>query len=48
MKVIACIDDSAVIKQILDHLKHKAETSESKALSESRALPAGPYQGLFD
>nr|BEI32170.1 putative transposase [Pseudoalteromonas sp.] len=27
MKVIACIEDPIVIKQILDHLKHKAETS---------------------
>jgi len=48
MKVIACIEDSAVIKQILDHLKYKAETSESRALPESRAPPAGLPLGLFD
>ena len=28
MKVIACIEDPEVIKQILDHLRQKAETSE--------------------
>jgi hypothetical protein len=49
MKVIAepsdrCIEDPVVIKQILDHLEDKAETSESRALPESRAPPAG----LFD
>ena len=48
VKVIACIEDPVVIKQILDHLKHKAETSESRALPESRAPPAGLHQGLFD
>ncbi|MGY1358097.1 transposase, partial [Klebsiella pneumoniae] len=40
MKVIACIEDPIVIKQILDHLKHKAETSGTRALPESRAPPA--------
>ncbi len=48
VKVIACIEDPVVIKQILDHLKHKAKTSESSALPESRAPPAGLHQGLFD
>jgi hypothetical protein len=48
VKVIACIETPVVIKQILDHLKHKAETSESRALPESRAPPAGLHQGLFD
>jgi len=47
MKVIAetpdrCIEDPVVIKQILDQLKHKAETRESRALPESRAPPARP------
>ncbi|MGD9169276.1 MAG: hypothetical protein PVI97_04350 [Candidatus Thiodiazotropha sp.] len=37
-----------MIKQILDHLEQKAETSESRLLPESRAPPAGLYQGLFD
>jgi hypothetical protein len=35
MKVIACIEDPVVIKQILDYLKHKAEAGESRALPES-------------
>jgi hypothetical protein len=48
MNVIACIEDPVVIKQILDHLKHKAETSESRALPESRAPPAERPPGLFD
>lgn len=48
MKVIACIEDPVVIKQILDHLKHKAETIESRALPESRAPPAGLQMGLFN
>jgi hypothetical protein len=33
MKVIACIEDPVVIKQILDHLEHKAEASEPWALN---------------
>jgi hypothetical protein len=48
MKVIACIEDPVVIKQILDHLENKAETSESRALPESRAPPAELPRGLFD
>jgi len=48
MKVIACIEDPVVIKQILDHLEHKAETSECRVLPESRAPPAGRQSGLFD
>ncbi|GHL78620.1 hypothetical protein ECZU34_63680 [Escherichia coli] len=48
MKVIACIEDPIVIKQILDHLKHKAETSGTGALPESRAPPAELLLGLFD
>jgi hypothetical protein len=48
MKVIACIEDPVVIKQILDHLEHKAEASEPRALPESRAPPVGPQSGLFD
>ena len=48
MKVIACIEDPVVIKQILDHLKHKAEASEPGALPESRAPPAELHHGLFD
>ncbi len=48
VKVIACIEDPVVIKQILDHLKHKAETNEPSPLPESRAPPVGLQQGLFD
>jgi hypothetical protein len=47
-QALACIEDPVVIKQILDHLKHKVETSESRALPESRAPPAGLPLGLFD
>jgi len=53
MKVTAetsdrCIEDPVVIKQILDHLKHKAETRESRALPESRGPPADLQLGLFN
>ncbi len=48
MKVIACIEDSIVIKQILDHLEHKAEASQPRALPESRAPPVEWHHGLFD
>lgn len=48
MKVIACIEDPVVIKQTLDHLKHKAEASEAGALPESRAPSAELHHGLFD
>lgn len=48
MRVIACIEDPVVIKQSLDHLKRKAETSERSPLPERRTPPAGLQQGLFD
>ena len=48
MKVIAFIEVPVVIKQILDHLKHKAEAGESRALPESRAPPVGLQSGLLD
>jgi hypothetical protein len=48
VKVIACIEDPVVIKQILDHLKHKSEASQPGALPESRAPPAELPHGLFD
>ena len=35
MKVIACIEDPIVIKRIPDHLKHKAETSGTRALPKA-------------
>ncbi len=48
VKVIACIEDPIVIKQILDHLEHKVEASELRAIPESRAPPAELPPGLFD
>lgn len=48
MTVIACIEDAVVIKQILDHPKHQAETGGARALPESRAPPAEMHLGLFD
>jgi len=48
MKVITCIEDPVVIKQIIDHLKHQAETGESRSLPESRAPPVELQQGLFN
>ena len=47
VKVIACIEDPKVIRQILDHLRQKAQTSESVVLPESRAPPVGLTHGLF-
>ena len=38
IKVIACIKDPVVIKQILDHLKQTAETNEPNPLPESHRL----------
>jgi hypothetical protein len=37
VKVIACIEDPALIKTILTHLKEKTTLSESIRLPESRA-----------
>jgi hypothetical protein len=48
VKVIAGIEDPVVIKQILAHLKHKAESGEPEVLPESRAPPAELHHGLFD
>ena len=47
MKVIACIEDPEVIKQILDHLRHKAQVSEPGALPESRVPPVRPQWGCL-
>ena len=47
MKVIACIEDPAVIQKILEHLKHKDQANESKVLPVSRGPPAGLPPGLF-
>jgi len=45
VKVIACIEDPAVIKTILGHLKEKGETREPIPLPESRGPP---QTTLFD
>ena len=37
-----------MIKQILAHLKHKAESGEPEVLPESRVPPAELHHGLFD
>ncbi len=39
MKVIACIEDPKVIRQILDHLEHKGEYQDAIQLPDSRAPP---------
>ena len=44
VKIIASIEDPAVIKQILAHLERKAESKEYNPLPESRAPP---QTGLF-
>lgn len=43
--MIACIEDPAVIKKILDHLNEKAASEKTGLLPESRAPP---QIGLFD
>jgi hypothetical protein len=44
----ACIEDPlVVIRQVLDHLRQKVETSEPSVLPESRAPPVGLTHGLF-
>jgi hypothetical protein len=48
MKVIACIEAPLLIKQVLDHLRQKVETSEPSVLPENRAPPVGLTHGLFD
>ena len=44
----ACIEDPVVIRQVLDHLKQKVETSKSGVLPETWAPPAELHHGLFD
>ena len=39
MKVIASIENPVVIKQILDHLKHKGKYQDAIYLPVSRASP---------
>jgi hypothetical protein len=45
VKVIASIEDPAVIKQILAYLKRKVESKELNPLPESRAPPQGSLFG---
>jgi hypothetical protein len=44
VKVIACIEEPAVIEKILTHLDKKAPPAEPNPLPESRAPP---HAGLF-
>ncbi len=48
MKVIACIEDPAVIQKILDHLKIKEETRDPFSFPESREPLAGEQAVLLD
>jgi hypothetical protein len=48
MKVVACIEDIAVIKKILDHLKKKDEANKSNPLPECRAPPFGLPVGRLE
>ena len=43
VKVIACIEDSAVIKKILTHLQQKAPVAQMGLLPEGRAPPADVF-----
>ena len=55
MKVIACIEDPAVmpkalaalagqaLRKVLDHLKEKDERPQGSRLPETRAPPIGPF-----
>ncbi|MCF6263493.1 MAG: hypothetical protein L3J24_07915 [Xanthomonadales bacterium] len=45
IKVIACIEDPAVIQKILAHLDNRAGSTDLSLLPECRAPPA---TGLFD
>ena len=45
VKIIACIEDPAVIKKILAHLDDRANPADLSLLPECRAPPA---TGLFD
>jgi hypothetical protein len=45
VKVIASIEDPAVIKQILAHLQRKAESKEFNPLPESKATLQGSLFG---
>ena len=52
VKVIACIEDPALIEKILTHLQEKATAAETGLLPESRAPPVyaqgtGRQAGLF-
>ncbi len=44
VKVIACIEDPAIIKKILTHLDRNAHSAEATPLPQSRAPPGA---GLF-
>ena len=39
MKVIACIEDPAIIKQILEHLKKQIPATKKYAIPQGRSTP---------
>ena len=45
LRVIACIQDSEIIKKILDHLNEKSACLDTNRLPETRAPP---QQGSLD
>ncbi|MBK9132420.1 MAG: hypothetical protein IPM20_12390 [Gammaproteobacteria bacterium] len=47
VRIIASIEDPAVIQKILAHLKSTEETHEPFPLPESRAPPTGEQADLF-
>jgi hypothetical protein len=47
VRIIACIEDPAVIQKILDHLKSTEETRDPFSFHESRAPPTGEQAVLF-
>jgi hypothetical protein len=44
VKVIACIEDPAVIEKILTHLQEKVVSGPKDLLPQSRAPPAGLFE----
>jgi hypothetical protein len=43
VKVIACIEDPAVVKRILDHLAHRDESAQALPHLARAPPPAKPY-----
>jgi hypothetical protein len=43
VRILACVENPAVIQKIIDHLKRKDETCEPFPLPESRAPPGALF-----